>query len=59
MLVGGGVLVFFGEGDDTCTTQVGFAFQPSSGQCIARSDVDNIELGDDAVVVKFMRMICS
>ena len=53
------VLVFFGEGDDTCTTQVGFAFQPSSGQCIARSDVDNIELGDDAVVVKFMRMICS
>jgi hypothetical protein len=44
-------LQFFGEGDDTCATQIGTAFQPSSGQCIGKSDV-----GVDGV--KFMKVEC-
>jgi hypothetical protein len=45
------ILTFFG--DDACATQVGSAFQPSSGQCIANSSV-----GDGAAAVKFMKAVC-
>ena len=45
------ILTFFG--DDACATQVGTAFQPSSGQCIGKGSV-----GDGADAVKFMRAVC-